>query len=204
MTKLTKSISLLQNIYWYNANAGKKRLWWLCLTTTFPYPYPYFPGTDGIGRNVSFAELSQRDVLLDEDSSPWQFLILTRAPCHSWNKNVCPCLVSFLTFSCISSFTFLLSLQPHFTVMDSASLEPLLLSQMSLQWDIGSKEPICIHANEAESVHPSCWACQYTLMTTHTHRSALRAVRIYKLREYNILFFPHIRPVGRSPHWYLL
>lgn len=98
----------------------------------------------------------------------------------SFMKQKClplPCLVSFLTFSCISPFTFLLSLQPYFTVMDNASLEALLLSQISLQWDIKSKEPICIHANEAESVHPSCWACQYTLMTTHhthTHHPSMQ------------------------------
>lgn len=53
------------------------------------------------------------------------------------------------------------------TVMYGASLKTLLRSQMSLQWDIGSKEPICIHANEAEWVHPSWWACKHALMNTH-------------------------------------
>lgn len=52
------------------------------------------------------------------------------------------------------------------TVIYGASLKTLLLSQMSLQWDISNKEPICIHANEVEWVHPSWWACKHTVMHT--------------------------------------
>lgn len=40
---------------------------------------------------------------------------------------------------------------------------------------------------------------------THTaHEPALPAVSVYRPREYNILFFLHIRPVGGSPRCYLL
>lgn len=54
------------------------------------------------------------------------------------------------------------------TVRYRASLETPLLFRLSLQWDIRSKEPICIHANKAEWVHPSWWACEHTLVRTYS------------------------------------
>lgn len=91
------------------------------------------------------------------------------------------------------------------TVMYRASLKTLLLSEMSLQWYIRSKEPICVHANEAEWVHPSWWVCKHTLMhARRVHEPAIPAERAYRPRKYNILFFLYIRPVWSSPHCYLL
>lgn len=55
----------------------------------------------------------------------------------------------------------------------------------------------------SESIPPG--ECASTHSCTHTaHEPSLPTVRVYRPREYNILFFLHIRPVGGSPHCYLL
>lgn len=80
------------------------------------------------------------------------------------------------------------------TVMYSASLKTLLLLQTSPQWCISSREPICIHANEAEWVHPSWRGSKLTLLQ---RRSTERGDEIFP-------FFLHCGPVGGFPCWYLL
>lgn len=126
----------------------------------------------------------------------------------SFTKQKClplPRLVSFLTFSCISSFTF-------------PSLPTASLHCDGQRFIRGSFSPKCLY-NEtsgvknlfvsmlmrlSQSIPPVEPASTHSCTHTHAHTSALHAVRVYRPRDYNILFFLHIRPDGGSPHCYLL